>query len=112
MANKTTKPEITKSQLITKIAQKLSHWSEKDVELGINKILDYMTSSLSKGNRIEIRGFGSFSLRYRPSRQAHNPKTGEKVITSPTYSPHFKPGKELREMVNAALLKEIKEEKK
>lgn len=105
------KPEITKSQLTTKIAQKLSHWSEKDVELGINKIFDYMASSLSKGNRIEIRGFGSFSLRYRPSRQAHNPKTGEKVVTNPTYSPHFKPGKELREMVNAALHKKSEDKR-
>ena len=97
--------ELTKSKLVTQTAQKLPHWSEKDIELGVNKIIDYITDSLSQGNRIEIRGFGSFSLRYRKSRQAHNPKTGVKVVTKPAYYPHFKPGKELREMVDNAAKK-------
>lgn len=100
MVKNVTRPEITKSQLIKKIAKKLPHWLEKDVELGVNKTVDYIADTLSKKNRVEIRGFGSFSLHYRSSYQAHNPKTGEKVVTKPSYFPHFKPGKELREMVD------------
>ena len=59
-----------------------------------------MSDSLIKGRRIEIRGFGSFSLHYRPPRNAHNPKTGERVVTVAKYSPHFKPGKGLRDLIN------------
>jgi integration host factor subunit beta len=61
-----------------------------------------MSEALIQGKRIEIRGFGSFSLHFRPPRRAHNPKTGQKVVTEAKYSPHFKPGKELRERVNAS----------
>ena len=68
----------------------------------MNLILDQMTHALATNDRIEIRGFGSFSLHYRPPRQAHNPKTGERVYTQPKYSPHFKPGKALREKVDAS----------
>ncbi len=64
-----------------------------------------MSEALIHGQRIEIRGFGSFSLHYRPPRNAHNPKTGEKVVTEAKYSPHFKPGKELRERVNSSRAK-------
>lgn len=91
---------MIKSELINKIASKLPTLSEKDIELGINQILKTITNALCKGDRIEIRGFGSFSLHYRNSRKAHNPKTGKKVFTVPKYVPHFKPGKELRERVN------------
>lgn len=94
------KQELTKSQLIENIINNLPHWSESDVKLGVNKIFYYIEKALIDKKRIEIRGFGSFSLRYRPSHAAHNPKTGEKVITKPTYVPHFKPGKELRDKVN------------
>ena len=94
---------MTKSELIEALAKQQPHLALKDVELAVKCIIEKMNQALSSGERIEIRGFGSFSLRYRPSRQARNPKTGAKVITNPTYSPHFKPGKELREMVNAAL---------
>jgi integration host factor subunit beta len=91
---------ITKSQLIAQITKKLSNCSEKDVELGINKILDYIADCLSQGKRIEIRGFGSFCPRYRKARQAHNPRTGEKVETKAKYVPCFRAGKELRDRVN------------
>lgn len=93
---------MVKSELIAQITNKYKQLSEKDVELGINQIIESMCNTLSNGERIEIRGFGSFDLHYRPSRTAHNPKTGEKVVTLPKYSPHFKPGKELRERINAS----------
>jgi integration host factor subunit beta len=91
---------MVKSELINAIAEKLHHLPIKDVELGINQILECMGTELCEGGRIEIRGFGSFNLHYRPPRNAHNPKTGEKVATIPKYTPHFKPGKELRDRVN------------
>jgi len=91
---------MTKSELIEKLAGKLSHLSAKDVEDSIKEILELMAGSLSKGDRIEIRGFGSFSLHYRAPRIGRNPKTGESVELQGKYVPHFKPGKELRERVN------------
>ena len=95
---------IVKSKLIKNVTEKVPALSEKDVELSVNILLDSIADALAKGDRIEIRGFGSFSLHYRAPRKAHNPKTGEKIITEPKYSPHFKPGKELRERVNASML--------
>ena len=94
---------MTKSELIEKLADKLSHLSAKDVEEAIKEILELMAQSLSKGERIEIRGFGSFSLHFRAPRVGRNPKTGESVELSGKYVPHFKPGKELRERVNATV---------
>ena len=93
---------MVKSELIIKIANKQDSLSLKDVELGVNHILERMSESLGGGDRIEIRGFGSFSLHYRPPRKAHNPKTGARVFTEAKYTPHFKPGKDLRERVNAS----------
>lgn len=93
---------LIKSQLIAEISKKLSHLPEKDIALSINSIIEQMSDLLSNGGRIEIRGFGSFCLHYRPPRKAHNPKTGEKLVTEPKYAVHFKPGKELREQVNAS----------
>lgn len=93
---------MIKSELIEHIAARMTHLTEKQVADGINKILELMGEALVKKQRIEIRGFGSFSLHYRPPRNAHNPKTGEKVITKAKYSPHFKPGKELRERVDVS----------
>lgn len=92
---------LIKSQLIAEISKQLSHLPEKDIALSVNSVLEQMSSTLSDGGRIEIRGFGSFCLHYRPPRKAHNPKTGEKLVTQPKYAVHFKPGKELREQVNA-----------
>ena len=94
---------MTKSELIEKLADKLNHLSAKDVEQSIKEILELMAKSLSKGERIEIRGFGSFSLHYRAPRVGRNPKTGESVELTGKYVPHFKPGKELRERVNLSL---------
>jgi integration host factor subunit beta len=94
---------MTKSELIEKLGDKLSHLSARDVEQSIKEILELMAQSLSKGDRIEIRGFGSFSLHYRAPRVGRNPKTGESVELSGKYVPHFKPGKELRERVNLSI---------
>lgn len=91
---------MVKSELIIKIANKQDSLSLKDVELSVNHILESMSESLGNGDRIEIRGFGSFCLHYRPPRKAHNPKTGARVYTEAKYTPHFKPGKDLRERVN------------
>jgi len=92
---------MVKSELISKIASKQEGLSFKDVELSINYILEHMSDCLGSNMRIEIRGFGSFSLHYRPPRKAHNPKTGERVFTEGKYTPHFKPGKDMRDRVNA-----------
>jgi integration host factor subunit beta len=91
---------MTKSELIEKIAKKQPHLPYKDVELSVKTLIEQMAQKLSTGNRIEIRGFGSFSLHFRPPRIGRNPKTGEAVALSGKYVPHFKPGKELREKVN------------
>ena len=92
---------MTKSELIDVIARKQKHLPSKDVELAVKHLLELMSSSLASGERIEIRGFGSFSLHYRPPRMGRNPKTGEAVALSGKFVPHFKPGKDLRERVNA-----------
>lgn len=91
---------MTKSELIDVIANDQSHLAYRDVELAVKCILELMSQTLASGERIEIRGFGSFSLHYRPPRQGRNPKTGTSVTLAGKYVPHFKPGKELRERVN------------
>ena len=93
---------MTKSDLIEIIAEKQKHLINKDVELSVNAILNSISNSLIAGTRVEIRGFGSFSLHYRKPRMGRNPKTGESVPLEGKYVPHFKPGKELRERVNVA----------
>lgn len=98
---------MTKSELIEKIALVHTQLPVKDVELAVKTMLDQMTGALAEGERIEIRGFGSFSLHFRAARLGRNPKTGEKVDLLGKYVPHFKPGKELRERVNLGLLSEI-----
>ena len=95
---------MIKSELIEAIARKQPHMTDHDVEVSVNHILEYMIDNLTHGGRIEIRGFGSFSLHYRPPRNAHNPKTGKKLVTVAKYTPHFKAGKELRERVNESFL--------
>lgn len=92
---------MVKSQLINAVAEKLPHLPYKDVDMSLNHLLDMMCESLCDGKRIEVRDFGCFTLRYRPPRNAHNPKTGEKVATIGKHAPHFKPGKELRDRVNS-----------
>lgn len=93
---------MTKSELIEKLAKQQIHLPYKDVELAVKCILEQMSRALSSGERIEIRGFGSFSLHYRPPRMGRNPKNGEAVALSGKYVPHFKPGKELRIRVDEA----------
>jgi len=94
---------MTKSELIERIAARQSQLSAKDVELAVKTIIEQMSQTLAAGDRIEIRGFGSFSLHYREPRLGRNPKTGETVQLSGKYVPHFKPGKEMRERVNESL---------
>ncbi len=93
---------MTRSELIDLILQKQPHsqLNPKDVDAVVKTILEQMTASLERGERIEIRGFGSFSLHHRPARMGRNPKTGDSVPLESKYVPHFKPGKELRERVN------------
>jgi len=94
---------MTKSELIEILSQKQSQLAYKDVELAVKTMLDHMGTTLANGERIEIRGFGSFSLHYRPPRTGRNPKTGDSVDLAAKYVPHFKPGKELRERVNESM---------
>ncbi|MEW6164971.1 MAG: integration host factor subunit beta [Pseudomonadota bacterium] len=96
---------MTKSELITRLAERFPQLVAKDADLSVKMILDAMSEALAKGDRIEIRGFGSFSLNYRPPRLGRNPKTGAKVEVPAKYVPHFKAGKELRERVDQALEK-------
>ena len=96
---------MTKSELIEILAAKNSHLSNKDIELTVKGLLEQMSLALSSGQRIEIRGFGSFSLHYRPPRLGRNPKTGDSVALAAKHVPHFKPGKELRERVNNGFLR-------
>ncbi|RMD78002.1 MAG: integration host factor subunit beta [Gammaproteobacteria bacterium] len=93
---------MTKSELIERLAQKHHQLTYKDVEFAVKTLTEQMARSLASGERIEIRGFGSFSLHYRPPRVGRNPKTGEPVPLPGKHVPHFKPGKELRERVNRA----------
>lgn len=93
---------MTKSELIEILSRKNPQVTPGDVELAVKSIIEHMSLSLSTGERIEIRGFGSFSLHFRPPRTGRNPKTGDAVELSSKYVPHFKPGKELRDRVNAS----------
>ena len=96
---------MTKSELMLRLAElvaalKGTQLVAKDVEQSVKVLVDTMTRSLAKGQRIEIRGFGSFDLNHRPARVGRNPKTGDKVEVPEKYVPHFKPGKELRDRAN------------
>lgn len=90
---------MTKSELIEVLAQRQPHLKADDVDMAVKSLLDMMSGTLANGERIEVRGFGSFSLNYRPPRTGRNPKTGAPVVLAGKYVPHFKPGKELRERV-------------
>ncbi len=93
---------MTKSELIARLAERFPQLVAKDAELAVKVILDAMTEALARGDRIEIRGFGSFSLNYRPPRIGRNPRSGERVDVPEKWVPHFKAGKELRERVDEA----------
>ena len=91
---------MTKSELIERLAQRFPQLGVKDADYAVKVILDAMTIALGRGDRIEIRGFGSFALNYRPPRTGRNPKSGDKVLVPQKWVPHFKAGKELRERVD------------
>ena len=93
---------MTKSELIARLAERFPQLVAKDAEIAVKVILDAMTEALARGDRIEIRGFGSFSVNYRPPRVGRNPKSGESVHVPGKYVPHFKSGKELRDRVAVA----------
>jgi len=94
---------MTKSELFELMAERQPQLSHKDIELAVKTMIEHMSQVLATGSRIEIRGFGSFSLHYREPRMGRNPKTGDTVQLPGKYVPHFKPGKELRERVNLSL---------
>jgi integration host factor subunit beta len=91
---------MTKSELIARLAERFPQLVAKDADYAVKMLLDAMTDALAQGDRIEIRGFGSFALNYRPPRTGRNPKSGEKVQVPEKHVPHFKAGKELRERVD------------
>jgi integration host factor subunit beta len=92
---------VTKSELIELLTRKQTYLDGRDVELAVNAMLRYMGEALAAGERVEIRGFGSFSLHFRHPRIGRNPKTGEPVALAGKHVPHFRPGKEMRKRVNA-----------
>ena len=93
---------MTKSELVRALSEKLPELQQRDVELAVNCMLEQMTKALEDGERIEIRGFGSFNIHQRPPRLARNPKTGESVDLPAKTVVHFKPGKQMRDHVNNA----------
>lgn len=95
------KDSITRSELINLLASQFegSELSKSDISLSVREIINHMSATIATGNRIEIRGFGSFTLRQRNPRMGRNPKTGEPVPLGAKYAPHFKPGKDLKEQV-------------
>lgn len=93
---------VAKSGIVSRLAQKQTQLTEEDVEMAVNTILDNMIGGLVTGDRVEIRGFGSLSLHFRPPRVGRNPKTGEHVRVPAKYVPHFKPGNELKNRVDYA----------
>jgi integration host factor subunit beta len=97
-------PSITKSDLVKALSKNQRYLAPQDVEVAVRSLINILSNSLSSGERIEIRGFGSFSLHYWPPRAGRNPKSGEKVDLPGKYVPHFKPGKELRERVQSRLV--------
>jgi integration host factor subunit beta len=94
---------MTKSDLIAQLAGRFPQLVSKDADFAVKMILDALSEALTRGDRIEIRGFGSFSLNYRPPRVGRNPKSGDKVRVPEKWVPHFKAGKELRERVDKSI---------
>lgn len=91
---------MTKSELIEAVASKLKDFTKKDLEIVVNNVFSSMTDALARGDKVEIRGFGSFKVKSRRARQGRNPKTGEGIMIEPKKVPFFKVGKELKERVN------------
>jgi len=93
---------MTRSDLVEALAARFAQLGQRDAELAVKAILEAMVDALMQGQRIEIRGFGSFSVNHRPARMCRNPRSGESVAIPDKRVPHFKPGKALREQVDAA----------
>jgi integration host factor subunit beta len=93
---------MTRSDLVTLLTERFPQIPQRDIEFAVKSLLDAMSDALARGHRIEIRGFGSFSVSRRPPRMGRNPKTGEQVPIPEKRVPHFKPGKALREAVDKA----------
>ena len=93
---------MTKSELIAKLASLNPLLNRNDASASVDTILEAIAGAIVKGNRVEIRGFGSFGLNHRPPRVGRNPKTGERVEVAAKYVPHFKPGKEMRDRIEAS----------
>src|SRR5512136_275674 len=94
-------PPMTRSDLVVRLAERFAQLTQRDTEFAVKTMLDAMTDALAKGHRIEIRGFGSFSINRRPPRMGRNPRSGAQVTIPEKLVPHFKPGKALRESVDA-----------
>ena len=94
---------MTRSDLIAALAARFPKLMDKDAEISVKEILDAIGQSLARGDRVEIRGFGSFDLNHRPARIGRNPKTGEKVQVPPKYVPHFKAGKDMRDRIDQSV---------
>lgn len=94
---------MTRSDLVAQLADRFTQIEVRDTELAVKTVLDAMSSALARGHRIEIRGFGSFSISRRPPRVGRNPRSGEQVTIPEKLVPHFKPGKALREAVDQQL---------
>ena len=94
---------MTKAELVDKIAEKKPGLTRRQVEVVVNTVLDGIKDALSREDKVEIRGFGSFRIRYRRAKEGRNPKTGETVQVPPKKVPFFKAGKEMREMVDGKL---------
>ncbi len=92
---------MTRSDLVAKLAERFGQLTQRDAEFAVKTILDAMSEALARGHRIELRGFGSFSINRRPPRMGRNPRSGEQVLIPEKLVPHFKPGKALRESVDA-----------
>lgn len=104
MANSSNFDHILKSDIIDKLVTKTPAIPAKEVQYAINTILEIISSTIASGNRIELRGFGTFVLKKYQPKQSRNPKTGEKIASFQRYKPHFKPSKKLKELVNNSFL--------
>ena len=90
---------MLRSELIVRIAERIPHLNQRDAEHIVDAILEEVVAALSRGDRVELRGFGAFSVKSRPGRTGRNPRTGEPVTVPEKYVPVFKPGKGVRERV-------------
>lgn len=91
---------MTKSDLILRLAERYPHLLQRDIERIVNTVFDEITHALARGNRVELRGFGAFSVKHRDARQGRNPRTGEAVAVARKSVPFFKTGKQLRDRLN------------